>query len=117
MKYLYHCTKLKLLDKILKEGIKKHIPFQRPNKKKGVYLTKYPFNWMFNVTLGRIKGALLKIEIKDLKLESDNHTDILDKKIGSDEDFIYEGNIPKSRIKDVWIEKERNCFEELNANQ
>ncbi len=111
---LYHCTRFENLKRILNEGLLVKTPFQRKKKEEGVYLSKYPFNWMWNSTcFGRIKGIILEINVKGLSLKQDSHEDWRDLNIDSEGDFICLEDISPKRIIKVLVEKEKNTFEEL----
>ncbi len=120
-KSLWHCTRLEYLKRILKEGIKSKIPEQRGYKSKGVYLSEYQFNWMWNTKReGKFKGAILKINIKGLKLNPDYHIDKEDIKYNSKrigKDFICFSNIEPERIEEVLIETEPNTFQPINLKE
>ena len=117
MKNLWHCTRLAYLNSILKNGIKANIPKQRRYKHKGIYLSEYQFNWMWNTQRqGKFKGAILRINVKGLKLIKDYHINKEDmnynsKRIGND--FICLSNIGRERIKEVLIETKPNTFQTI----
>jgi len=116
-KYLWHCTRLELIENILINGLVAQNPTQREQKPKGVYLSEYQFNWMWNTTReGIFKGAILKIDVRGLKLVKDFHEDPKDtqynsKRIGTD--YISLEDIEPHRIKEVWIETEANTFQPM----
>ncbi len=118
---LWHCTRLGYLDLILKNGIKAKIPQQRGYKPKGIYLSEYQFNWMWNTQRqGKFKGAILRINIKGLELVKDYHIDKEDTKYNSKrigKDFICLSNIEPERIKEVLIETEPNIFQPINLQE
>jgi hypothetical protein len=117
MKKLWHCTRLACVDKIIKEGLKAFVPAQRTYKPKGIYLSEYQFNWMWNTQRsGLVKGACILLNVEGLELKDDFHTDQLDlnynsKRIGKD--YIYQGDIGVDRIEEIWIETEPNSFQKL----
>ena len=116
-RYLYHCTRREYLSEILLSGLKTEKPQRREYKHKGVYLSTYQFNWMWNTTrAGKFKGAILKIDVEGLKLIKDYHIDSRDTKLDSKclgEDFICLSNIPPERIVNVAIETEPHTFQDL----
>ena len=116
-RYLWHCTKLDCLDKILREGIRVNNPTQRKYKPKGVYLSEYKFNWMWNTKReGIFKGATIKIDVEGLKIIKDFHRNKCDTKYNSKrigKDFICLSDIPLIRIKEVLIETEPNNFQPI----
>ncbi len=116
-KYLYHCTRKEYLSEILLHGLKAENPQRREYKHKGVYLSTYQFNWMWNTTReGRFKGAILKIDVTGLKLIKDYHIDSRDSELNSKllgDDFIYLSDIPPERIVNVAIETEPHTFQDL----
>ncbi len=118
---LWHCTRLEYVENILKEGIKAKNPEQRENKPKGVYLSEYQFNWMWNTQRsGIFKGAVIKIDVTGLPLVEDFHADIRDIKNNSKcigKDFICPIDIPPERIKEVLIETEKNTFQPIDLNE
>ena len=119
--FLWHCSRLIWLDNILKSGLKAKTPEQRDTKPKGVYLSEYQFNWMWNTTReGRYRGVVLKIDASGLELTEDFHEDPSDteynsKRIGKD--FICLSDINPERIKEVWVETEPNTFQQLAMNR
>ena len=117
-KTLWHATKLRLLNRILKEGLRPQIPRLRQNKLKGIYLSKSIFQWMQHATLnGEIKGLALKINVEKLKLKKDYHNknDVirLNKKIDLDTDYICKEKISPNRIIEAYKEVETNSFEKI----
>lgn len=121
MTELWHCTRLDHLDLILQQGIMANHPEQREHKPKGVYLSEYRFNWMWNTQReGRVKGACIKVDVDGLELLNDFHDKADDAILNSKtigKDFIYLGNIPPCRIKEVWIETDPNVFQPIRLNK
>jgi len=71
-KIMYHCTKRKNIEKILKEGLKPNTPYGISKGQKGVYLSKYPFDWMHYVTNQTTEaGAMIRVNVENLKLVKD----------------------------------------------
>lgn len=119
MNCLYHCTQLRFVDKIIREGLKANHPLQRENKSKGVYLSEYKFNWMWNTQRsGYYKGAVIKINVDGLKLIKDYHENEIDKIVNSKgigQDFICVTDIEPERIIEILIETEINTFQKLTG--
>jgi hypothetical protein len=117
---VYHCTRKDLLPKILEEGLKKTAPFQRSDKPEGVYVSEKMFYWMWNSTdAGKVKGAILELDVTGLPLVKDFHTHPLDADKDPNGDWICQADIEPSRIKTVFVEKddEPNCFVVYKKNQ
>jgi hypothetical protein len=118
---LWHCTRLEYLTRILKEGLKAFHPGQRETKPRGVYLSEYQFNWMWNTTReGRLKGAAIQVDAIGLELTKDFHVDKRDlqynsKRIGKD--YICMADIGPERIRQVLIETEPNVFQPIDINE
>ncbi len=114
MKTLWHSTRLNLLSKILKEGLIAKVPENRSEKRKGVYLSTYMFNWTYYASLmGHSPALILKIDVSKLKLIPDYHSKedlkfIKDKIIGTD--YISLTDIEPMRIIELWEEFEQNSF-------
>jgi hypothetical protein len=116
---LWHTTRRDKIDSIIEQGIKASVPDQRATKPKGVYLSEYQFNWMWNSTReGKFKGAAIKIDASGLQLIDDFHKDIQDltynsKRVGKD--YICLADIPPDRILEIWIEVKPNEFHKLEG--
>jgi sensor domain CHASE-containing protein len=108
---LYHTTRKDLVPKIKEEGLVPKRPFARPDKLKGIYLSKFPFKWMFNSTLEQTPGALITIDATGLKLLKDIHTDKRDMDIDCEGDFVCLQTIKPERIIEIAVEVKRGCFE------
>ena len=111
---LYHCTTIKALSNILKNGIMPLKPLQR-NKIIGVYLSQQHFKWAFNVGLNRFGMAHLEIDTVGLKLIKDYHNDARDSNIDSVGDYICLEKIESKRIKKIFIssDEEPNSFKRI----
>lgn len=117
-KFLWHSTKLRLLNKIMNEGLKPQLPRLRPNKPNGIYLSENMFQWMHHATFsGDIAGVALKINVEGLKLKRDFHSkdDVisLSGKINLDSDYICKEKISPDRIMEAYKEVETNSFEKI----
>jgi hypothetical protein len=114
---LYHCTQLKNVDDIIRNGLKTKIPLQRENKPKGIYLSTYKFNWMWNTQRsGFYKGAVIEVNVDGLDLIEDFHEDDQDLIYNSrslGQDYICLEDITPDRIMSILIEKNTNEFHEL----
>ncbi len=115
---LWHCTKLRLLPKILKEGLIPQIPTLRANKVRAIYFSKNMFGWMYHATLsGDVAGLALKINVAGLNLQKDYHdkNDVisLSGKVDLDEDYLCKEGIPPNRIIEFWEEYETNSFRKI----
>lgn len=115
MDYLWHTTRLSNVNAIMKGGLKAKIPYQRPNNPKGVYLSDYMLNWMRNTTIDGSNGAVLKINVKGLKLKKDRHTKEEEKE-SMGKDYYYEGDIEPSRILEVMAETSRGHLQHINTS-
>ena len=115
--FLWHCTRLDFVETILSEGLIAEVPEQREYKPKGIYLSEYRFNWMWNTTReGWFKGAAIKVDVSGLRLVEDFHLSDRDtfdnsKLIGTD--FICLEDIGPDRIREVWIETKPQTFQRV----
>ncbi len=114
---LYHCTRLEYVDRIIQEGLKINHPQQRESKHKGIYLSEYQFNWMWNTTReGQFKGAIIKVDVTGLPLIDDYHKDPKDIKENSKmigKDYICLKDVSPERITEIMIETTPNTFQKL----
>jgi hypothetical protein len=114
---LYHCTRLDRVRGILKEGLKTKVPVDRPEKEAGIYLSSNPFTWMWNATKeGKLKGAMLEVDVKGLSLKPDVHVDDVSGFWVPTGDYYCLEDIPSDRIRRVVVEVLPNCFQELSKN-
>lgn len=104
---MYHCTKRKFLDNILKNGLVPNIPYGIRGARKGVYLSLYPFDWMDFVTNKTTEaGVLIKVNVLGLNLYIDNGIEKFDWL--KHPSFIYDGVIKKDRFVEISVSTDEN---------
>lgn len=66
---MFHCTKRKSLENILKDGLIPMIPNEVPNAPLGVYLSEHPFEWMHWATNESSEaGVLIEVDASGFEL-------------------------------------------------
>jgi len=118
LKKMYHCTRKENLEGIMKKGLLPCKPIRISDAVEGVYLSKYPFDWMHYVTEETsVAGAMITVDVDGLDIEKDKGINTGD--LDAHPAFVSREKIPPSRFVRVVVSSDDNpsAFEEYKRGE